>query len=389
MMTVCRAGSYFAENAVDSAVTGVVSPTIDPQKSSSVTIVASRVYWMGRAIASSLLAATLLPISGVTSLIATPQQPDISFVISDAPLTSSSHSFHLMTSNTALGPRWLTATAHLAPSVERASLIAQKITSLTEEELPDVFLGQEVWDENATQPLVDSLKNHYGYIAHSIGYNRIGKSSGLFVASRFPIVNAEFRPFPVNRLEAFNKGVIRVVLDVNGKNIAIYNLHNEAIETDQGAEFRSQSLASVLAWIRTDQDNFDDIFVAGDFNVSRLNNHQEPMAEYSQIQESFFQYFNDPFLAEHEDEVRTKGESRYIEMDAPGTSEPQGSYFSKEAMEIPEPVGDVPGCRYDYILRYKKDSRSTEGTAEIRRIFGKLTDHLAVSANFNLENLFK
>lgn len=392
--SLSQRGSRVIEDVTNSAANVVLCPVANPHQSTNFDVLRARGYWTGRAAFGALLSIPLIPFPIMRSILDR-SRPEIFFIKSNAPIkTEAGKALHLMTSNTALGPEWLNGKSYLSKSIIRAQQIADKLTALDDKDLPDVFMGQEVWDESATKILVESLKTRYPYIIHSVGSNRLGRNSGLLMASRFPIVEAEFRPFPVSASEFCNKGALRANILVEGKNIAVIDLHNVSAEDTYNATLRSQHLNSVLEWIKSDADKFNAIFVAGDFNISRLNNHQQPMEEYEGIQNSFFSHFEDPYTTEHEENnKRISGQSRYLPLDVPSNAnatEPEGSFYATDAasnwLTTPEDVGGISGCRYDFILRYKKEGETPKNdTAEIRRIFGKLSDHLALSAEMALE----
>lgn len=386
--------SWLVNDAFESLAHAALNPVSDPRHHGSILhTVAGRVYWASRAALDFVMGT---PVAGcyLAGAVIDRLRPEFAYVESDAPPAQlgCDRVLHLMTTNTALGPGWLTAKSFHMKSVSRATWMADRLTSLDSASVPDIFLAQEVWDEGATSVLVEKLKSVFPYIIHSVGANTVGRSSGLFEASQYPILRAEFRPFRSfpTRDRWSNKGVLRTEIQVGEKKIAVYNLHNVAPEDQEAARLRSQHLAELLEWIQSDEGNFDDIFVAGDFNVSIRNNFGLPMGEFQNAQATFLKYFYDPFLAEHDPwGRRLLGTSRYVQMDAPSTSasEPEGSFYATHEaswMTDPDYEGGVPGCRYDYVLRYIKGDHGPRGTAEIRRVFGKYTDHLAVSASFNI-----
>lgn len=390
--SLSQLGSLIIEDVTNSVANAVLCPVANPHRSTNCKALVARGYWTGRAAFGALLSIPLMPFPISRSLIDC-TRPEIFFIKSNAPIkTDAGKALHLMTANTALGPEWLNGKSYLSNSVTRAQQIADKLTALDNKDLPDVFMGQEVWDEASTKILVESLKTRYPYIIHSIGSNCVGRNSGLLIASLFPIVEAEFRPFPISVLEFTNKGALRAKILVEGKHVAVIDLHNVSAENSYNANLRSQHLASVLEWIESDADQFNAIFVAGDFNISRLNNYQKPMEEYEAIQKSFFSNFYDPYTVEHEGNKRISSQSKYLTLDVPSgarATEPEGSFYATDTasnwLTAPEYVGGISGCRYDFILRYKKAGEEPKNdTAEIRRIFGKLSDHLALSAEMAL-----
>ena len=388
---VLQRGSYFSEQASHSLARAVVSPTADPKVAGIVPTLARRVSWLGCALLEGLAALPTMGMPLARSLLDR-IRPELSIVVSEVSTTAvPDDNLHLMTANMALGPGWLNAKGRFASSVERAQCMGQRLNALSDSELPSIFLAQEVWDEQATEALVTQLQQRYPYIIHSVGSNVLGRNSGLFVASRYPISDIEFRPFDSfpSSDNLSNKGILRAEIQAGERRLAIYNLHAISPETVEGAALRKKHLQSLLHWIQEEADHYDDIFVAGDFNLSPHNDQGRVMDEFEDVQRNFFSHFIDPFLSEHDTRScqRTKGKPSYVTLDVPEghALEPEGSFYDIHQGSSWQKMswkGGIPGCRYDFILLYKKEGSTYRSHAEIRRLFGHLSDHLPLSAIF-------
>jgi endonuclease/exonuclease/phosphatase family metal-dependent hydrolase len=84
------------------------------------------------------------------------------------------------------------------------------ITKITEKDSDIVFL-EEVYDYKLGLKLYSALKDKYRHFYFNIGAKAIGAPSGLFVASKMPITNPQFKVYPsdtnVGRIKFVGKGL--------------------------------------------------------------------------------------------------------------------------------------------------------------------------------------
>lgn len=91
---------------------------------------------------------------------------------------------------------------------------------------------QEVWDPDAMRVLIEKLKNDYSIFIYDAGdpagtlkVNKMGYSSGLFVASKLALDSIAFNLFPRSIPEGSNRGAIVATCRVAKERIAFINTH--------------------------------------------------------------------------------------------------------------------------------------------------------------------
>lgn len=125
--------------------------------------------------------------------------------------------------------------AGVLPWSFRIDRIAEKIA----ERNADVNCLYESFDATSAFHLCKKLKEKgYTDFYFNIGPRAVGVSSGIFVASKYPISEAEFTPFPeetlVGRTKNASKGVFSFALQSEGKSFAnIYTTHLQHSEQPQ------------------------------------------------------------------------------------------------------------------------------------------------------------
>lgn len=90
--------------------------------------------------------------------------------------------------------RKLNTAMNLSTPVERGTIVQNKLPNI------DIIIFQEVFERRRGRQLADRLKNKYSYCIydvamHSVSSNLCCLGSGLFLASKFPILEAYFHPF--------------------------------------------------------------------------------------------------------------------------------------------------------------------------------------------------
>ena len=91
---------------------------------------------------------------------------------------------------------------------------------------------QEVWDPEAMRALADRLKNDYAFFVFDCGdpagtvkVNKMGYSSGLFLASKLPLDTVTFTKFPRSIPEGSNRGMLIATCPVGQTHFALINTH--------------------------------------------------------------------------------------------------------------------------------------------------------------------
>lgn len=98
-----------------------------------------------------------------------------------------------------------------APWRQRINMIIQKVL----EQNADVVTLSEVLDYEAALRLIVGLRIRYAHIYYNIGAQGFGPSSGLFVASKFPLRDPNFVQFPREMLEGRTKLAAKGIFAAN------------------------------------------------------------------------------------------------------------------------------------------------------------------------------
>ena len=102
----------------------------------------------------------------------------------------------------------------------------------------DFICFQEVTDRFFALALISMLRKHYSYFVfdvgnHALQTNMYLMTSGLMIASKFPILSVKFEPFSSKKgwQRAVSFGVVICKLDLGGSNVGILaNLHTMAFQ---------------------------------------------------------------------------------------------------------------------------------------------------------------
>lgn len=285
----------------------------------------------------------------------------------------------------------------------------------------DIICLEEVFDKRAAQKLIDVLKPVFGHILYDVGVYACQPpckcstfkffNSGLFVASRFPVLQAQYHFFPNSLGEdaLAAKGLLATKLLI-GKNenqsnvIGFFNCTHLHAPEGEG-EVRCEQLNMVTKWIADfqathrlpDEDVIFDV-LCGDFNFDNCSPDDTLEQNHS-----IFEVYRDPCRAGpgkekpwvigtlleqptlYEEDVkspeslqRTLGDEQlrkqYISPPVPAAGRP---------LDYPENGQPWIGRRIDYIL-YSQNSISEKYKTEIEEVhfithLAGLTDHIPVS----------
>ncbi len=229
----------------------------------------------------------------------------------------------------------------LRPPVERAKEIARHL--LEEKECPDVICFQEAFHQNATQTLCEEIKKQYPYTIHNVAPHALGLSSGMLIASKYPIEEVSFRRFNdlIGPETLSTRGLLSVRVQLGKHFFAnIYNTHLQALHGIQRAAVRQQQLENIVKWM--EEDNQKDVsreksgrkkvgdFLMGDLNVSELNiNGKRNNLEQKTL--SFInKHFIDAFAHDHDAVTgeRLKGSPRFLNAENSKLIEPTASSYN-------------------------------------------------------------
>ncbi|AMO57829.1 hypothetical protein GZ77_12925 [Endozoicomonas montiporae] len=319
---------------------------------------------------------------------------------------------HLMTYNTGLMPGFIRNLNDLRSSNRRAAEIAEALNSQSSSTQPDVVCFQEVFDRHATEHLCEGLKQSYPYIVHSVAPRETGLNSGLAVASKFPVLDASFRPFKdlAGEDQLANKGLLRLVLDLGeGKTAIVYNTHLQAKEGDKYHKIRTSELAQIRQWMEQDskeeESQHEGIFLSGDLNISQADEQGKSNAgkEYQEGIDALGSDFHNSFYETHnpQDGKRLPGSAPvFLDLNQPESqhthTEPTGSWYQGAGASERQDWGTsnwedsrkvADHCLYDYQFLYGPEKENWASHAEVQQIGTNLkplqqsglSDHLPVS----------
>ncbi|XP_072317301.1 sphingomyelin phosphodiesterase 5 [Eucyclogobius newberryi] len=292
----------------------------------------------------------------------------------------------------------------------------------------DVICLEEVFDKRAAQKLINLLKPVFGHILYDVGVYACQPpctcstfkffNSGLFVASRFPVLQAQYNFFPNSRGEdaLAAKGLLATKLLI-GKNerqnnvVGYFNCTHLHAPEGEG-EIRCEQLNMVTKWITDfqlantfpDEDVVFDV-LCGDFNFDNCSPDDTLEQNHS-----LFEMYTDPCRAGpgkekpwvtgtlleqptlYEEDVkspdslqRTLGDEelrkQYVSPPVPAAGRP---------LVYPENGQPWIGRRIDYIL-YRESSLSKHYKTETEEVhfithLAGLTDHIPVCVRLGIKN---
>ena len=158
---------------------------------------------------------------------------------------------------------------------------AEKITQEILRQDADVVCLYETFDTGSAMDLAQNLKQKYSHIYFNIAPRSIGTSSGIFIASKFPIKEFDVELFPEDTLVGTTKhsakAVVGFTLHSEGKDIAriltTHAQHGEEPEFPTKEEILCNQRQMLL--IKDKVKNIADknlaVIVCGDLNVCREN----------------------------------------------------------------------------------------------------------------------
>lgn len=153
----------------------------------------------------------------------------------------------------------------------RIDAIVDKI----KEQDADVLCLYELFDAEASMKLYKELKDQYAHFYINIGPRTIGASSGLFVASKFPIHDPHFVAFPkdmlVGRTQFSEKGIFSFGVGTpdqpKARIFTTHLQHSEEVdfETDQEINARKEEMDLVMGEISKIRGQT--VILTGDLNL--------------------------------------------------------------------------------------------------------------------------
>ncbi|XP_076009777.1 sphingomyelin phosphodiesterase 5 [Genypterus blacodes] len=284
----------------------------------------------------------------------------------------------------------------------------------------DILCLEEVFDKRAAQKLTNVLKPVFGHILYDIGVYTCQPpckcssfkffNSGLFLASRFPVLEAKYHCFPNSRGEdaLAAKGLLsaKVLIGQNHKQrkvVGYFNCTHLHAPEGEGA-IRCEQMNMVTKWISefqaaTGQSDEDVVFdvLCGDFNFDNCSPDDSLEQNHN-----LFEEYSDPCRAGPGKEkpwvIGTLLEQPTLYEEHINTPENlqrtlECEQLRKQYVSPPVPAKDRPlvypqtgepwiGRRIDYIL-YRQSSVAKHCRTEIEEVtfitqLAGLTDHIPV-----------
>jgi exonuclease III len=204
---------------------------------------------------------------------------------------SAPHQLQILTYNIGLVPEALATATNLRPICDRAREIVTWVCD--KRQTADVICFQETFHVGGTRILANGIQKKYPYIIHSVAPHGSGFSSGLMIASKYPLERVSFLRFNGIAEEALaTKGLLGVRVLLGATHYAnIYNIHTQALLGKKVMGVRRDQILhaqrEILAIHERDllspspRQKMGD-FLCGDFNASsRTAWNQENQGEVS------------------------------------------------------------------------------------------------------------
>ncbi|KPP77413.1 sphingomyelin phosphodiesterase 3-like [Scleropages formosus] len=289
----------------------------------------------------------------------------------------------------------------------------------------DIVCLEEVFDKRAAHRLKEALSTILGHVLYDVGAYAFQPhgccsfkffNSGLFVASRYPILEAEYHCYPNGRGEdaLAAKGLlsVKVFIGLTQRQKPVIGYFNcTHLHAPEGeGEIRCEQLNLLMKWIeefQTRTKEADEVVVfdvlCGDFNFDNCS--PDDVLEQSH---HVFQYYRDPCRAAqgkekpwvigtlleqptlyHEDVSTPERLQKTLE-----TEELRKQYISppvpldESSMVYPDSGSPWVGRRIDYIL-YRESTLAKHCYSEVEEFtfvtqLAGLTDHIPVGLRMNV-----
>ncbi|XP_035019295.1 sphingomyelin phosphodiesterase 5 [Hippoglossus stenolepis] len=290
----------------------------------------------------------------------------------------------------------------------------------------DILCLEEVFDKGAAKKLTQALSPMFGHILYDVGVYACQPpcgcssfkffNSGLFLASRFPVLEAQYHCFPNSRGEdaLAAKGLLSIKVLIgqnkNPKNVVGYFNCTHLHAPEGEGEIRCEQLNMVTKWIgdfqAANRDPDEEVVfdvLCGDFNFDNCS--PDDTLEQNHC---LFEEYRDPCRAGpgkekpwvigtlleqptlYEDDINTpENLQRTLEIE-----EVRKHYISPPVpaegcpLVYPEPGQPWIGRRIDYIL-FRESSISRHCRTEIEEVtfitqLAGLTDHIPVGLRLNV-----
>jgi len=328
-----------------------------------------------------------------------------------APPAQMKNELTILSNNTCLMPEALARVNNLPFAVKRAEGIGKKLTnregfSTSEQielELPknvDVICLQEVFNEHAWKILNKYLSKEFCHILYDAQKFWISplhftiENSGLYLASKYPIIQSRFYPYKDMYLEdgLSCKGLLLAEIDVGGESLIVGNTHLQAptgnrIKASKARISNWHQISDFLSDFKnTASQKIKLEVICGDFNTDPLTDYDAPCFD-----SKVYRDFEDPFKSfqiascleeiacQHEDLCTSQGLKKALL-----SKNPDFLWSSDRTTKEGnwESIKNGQG-RLDYILHKSSADFSTEN--HFHSTLASLTDHIPISTKFTFK----
>ncbi len=254
-----------------------------------------------------------------------------------------------------------------SPPLERVEAMAQALIDCG----ADVLCLQEAFNTDAQDKLVELIKKEYPYIIFNAGFSSYRLSSGLMIASKFPITNPQFweHTHKIGTEYLAAKGTLAVTIQPSpDQKIPVFNTHLEAgMDTNDVQKivaYRTAQLAAIQIHAKEYRKGLPTAFLCGDTNIrSGIDKEQNDHKELSKL------ILDDPNPLRQAGSFYSKLPKIHAKL-----ASPCGCFSSVKSY-----VGNV-----DYIGALRPTNISEIPTESRQECMGGTSDHDAWIATFDL-----
>jgi len=214
---------------------------------------------------------------GIKKLAAAPKQNFT--VIEGSAKAAPSKALTVLTANILCFPGILTYYyGGLAPWKDRI----EKLCSIFIKSGAEIICLQEIWDPEAFSVLIKQLQKNYSWFVYDAGSQfgtldpeKIGFNSGLLIASKIPLSNVTFDPFPdpyQGPHKRVNRGLLRASAEAGGTTVCFGTTHlqyNSGPDTSRIRKAQLRQSYDLLEELRKVQRGWS--FLAGDINIDAFS----------------------------------------------------------------------------------------------------------------------
>jgi len=135
----------------------------------------------------------------------------------------------------------------------------------------EVICLYEVFDVNTALDLREKMKKEYAHFYFSMGTRVVGPPSGIFAATKFPVENPTFTPFPQEALDGrakkCGKGIFSFDIDKSARIFATHLQHSEIPAKPTPGEVKARQAEMEIMMRLVDESGPEGRVIVGDLNL--------------------------------------------------------------------------------------------------------------------------